>query len=223
MTPNKFLISRPAIYGIRNLVNSKLYVGKTHCMYRRCSQYIYAFANESRDHLNPHLLAAMKKSGFDKFEMFVLEFCEPEKLPERELYWMTLFDTTDQNKGYNLRLDSSSGMLAHAETKLKISQNMKRQWASGIRDGHSDKLKAAWANAGPLRIAEQTERFRKNRTKFNYVVIFPNGEREACAYLRLKELGIQGSVVNMWRSNRNSAICKGYQVYRHPIGEDCEY
>lgn len=223
MTPNKFLISRPAIYGIRNLVNGKLYVGKTHCMYRRCSQYIYAFANESSDHLNPHLLAAMKKVGFDKFEMFVLEFCEPEKLPERELHWMTLFDTTDRNKGYNLRLDSSSGMLAHAETKLKISQNMKAQWASGIRDGHSAKVKAAWAKATPQRAKEQQERFRKNKTKFSYVVVHPDGGRETCAYARLKELGIYSALGNMWRSNRNSTVCNGYQVYRHPIGEDCAY
>lgn len=138
MNPNKFIQSRPAIYGIRNLTNGKLYVGKTHCVYRRCAQYVYDYANRHIGHLNDYLFAAMRKVGINNFEMFVLEFCESEALSERELVWIINFNTTDRNCGYNLRLDSSSGMLAHADTKSKISKNLKRQWAEGIRDGHSE-------------------------------------------------------------------------------------
>jgi group I intron endonuclease len=219
MEPNKYLKSRPAVYGIRNLDNGKLYVGKTLCLYRRCSQYKYAFANDKSDHINQYLMAAMKKSGFEKFEMFVLEFCEPDFLQERELWWMQKFNTTCRNLGYNLRMDSSSGMVAHLDTKLKISQNLKRQWAEGKRAGHSEKLKASWANASPLRSVEQSERFRKSRTKFAYTITHPNGDVEHCDYLRLKVLGIKSAVGNMCRTNKNITRCNGYVVQRQPVGE----
>lgn len=220
MNPNKFIQSRPAIYGIRNLTNGKLYVGKTHCVYRRCAQYVYDYANRHIGHLNDYLFAAMRKVGINNFEMFVLEFCESEALSERELVWIINFNTTDRNCGYNLRLDSSSGMLAHADTKSKISKNLKRQWAEGIRDGHSEKLKKSWANASPLRRKEQTERFIKMRTKFTYVVHQSNGEKESCTYVRLKELGLHGAVGNMSRSKKNVTYLRdGTVVYRHPIGE----
>lgn len=220
MTPNKFIKGRPAIYGVRNLINGKLYVGKTHCMYRRCAQYVYDFANARLDHLNDYLFSAMKKVGIENFEMFTLEFCEPEMLSERELKWMELFETTNRNKGYNLRSDSSSGMLAHSETRLKISENLKRQWSNGERADHSEKLKKSWANASSLRIKEQSDRFRKSRTKFEYIVDHPDGKKEKGDYLKLKALGLKSALGNMSRSGKNMTTCRnGFIVHRYPIGE----
>lgn len=220
MKPNKFIKSRPAIYGIRNLINGKLYIGKTHCMYRRCSQYLYDYSTRSLGHLNNYLFSAMKKVGIDNFNMFVLEFCEPENLVECELKWIMEFNTTDRNKGYNLRMDSSSGMIAHAETRLKISQNLKRQWADGVRSTHSEKLKKSWMNASELRVKEQSELFRKCKTKYTYIIEHPNGQKEVCTYMRLKGLGLQGAVGNMSRSGKNITKCYDkFIVNRYPVGE----
>lgn len=219
MTPNKYLRNRSAIYGIRNTINGKLYIGKTKCMYSRAAQYKYYFGKTSTQHLNPYLLAAMVKIGFDKFEMFPIEFCKTPNLSERELFWITKFNTLDRNSGYNLRYDSSSGMIAHPETRKKISDNLKQQWTSGIREGHSEKLKKSWKNATPQRRQEQSDWFIKYRTKFEYVIVYPSGKIEKCAYSRLKELGIGGVITNMWRTKKNFAKCKGFSISRKPIGD----
>lgn len=219
MHPNKFLKGRPLIYGIRNLLNGKLYVGKTHCFYKRVAQYKYDLEAERSRQLNPYLLAAIKKAGVENFEIFVLEFCALKNLSERELFWMNHFQVTDRNFGYNLRLDSSSGMMAHPETRALMSSNLKIQWAEGVRKDHSKKLKRSWKKATPLRRKEQSERFRKSRTKFEYRIVSPTGIVEICAYLRLKELGIYSALGNMCRSGLNETRCNGYKVNRYPIGE----
>src|ERR1035441_5598068 len=110
MHPNKYIQQRPAVYGIRNLLNGKIYVGKAHCMYRRCAQYLYEFKSGRLGHVNPYLYAAMRKSGLSNFEMFALEFCDSEQLSECELKWMLSLRSTERNFGYNLRMDSSSGI-----------------------------------------------------------------------------------------------------------------
>ena len=65
-------------------------------------------------------------------------------LAEKELFWIGRLRVTDRNVGYNLRLDSSTGMVTHSETSIKISNRLKKEWSEGVRDGHSDKLKVSW-------------------------------------------------------------------------------
>lgn len=220
MTPNKYLKNRPLIYGIRNLTNGKLYVGKTTCIYKRCSQYLYDFKTGRLGHLNDYLLNAMRKVGIEKFEMFVLEFCELEVLNVNELKWIENFNTLNRNYGYNLRLDSSTGLITNAETSIKMSNNLKNQWSSGVRKDHSEKLKKSWAEASPLRRKEQSQRFAQIRTKYDYSITYPNGLIETpVTYLKLKTLGIKSALGNMCRSGLNFTNCNGYYVTRKPKGE----
>ena len=87
------------IYLISNTVNDKLYVGQTiqklskrfngHCCY-----------SKSDRSSNMYIKRAIHKYGKDKFKMTLIEECPVELLNDREIYWISFYDT--YNKGYNL-------------------------------------------------------------------------------------------------------------------------
>jgi len=218
MKPNKFLQRRTGIYGIRNITNDKIYIGKTKCMYKRCHQYVYDFRDRNIGHINDYLFNAMSKVGIENFEFFPLEFCSIKETAERELFWMVKLKSTDRNHGYNLRMDSSTGMITSSETSKKISENLKKQWASGVRDDHAEKLREKWAS-DPERKRKQGESFRQIKTKYEYEVHHPDGVVESCLYSRLVELKIKNVITNFHRQNSNDVMCNGFRVIRFNKGE----
>jgi len=222
MTPNIFLKNCSGIYGIRNIENNKIYVGKTKCMYRRCYQYVYDFENRSIGHLNDYLYNSMCKSGIDKFEFFPLEFAPLETLSDRELYWIIHLDSTNRNRGYNIRLDSSTGMVCSESTSYKISESLKKQWLNGVRDGHSDKMKSSWRDNDDRKM-KQSILMTQTKTRYQYIIKYgDNGEPETCNYSRLKELGLQSVMSSFHRHDSNVAVLKGFVIARYPIGENHE-
>jgi len=54
-------------------------------------------------------------------------------MAERELFWMVELSSTDSETGYNLRMDSSTGMITHDSTREKISKRVKKEYADGTR------------------------------------------------------------------------------------------
>lgn len=219
MHPNKFLKGRSGVYGIRNLTNGKIYVGKTACFYRRCAQYLYDFKTRRLNHINDYLIRSMSAHGIEKFEFFPLEFCALDDISERELHWINELGSTDRKRGYNLRLDSSSGMTAHPDTREKISANLKAQWAAGVRSDHGDKMRAAWAGCNDERRRMQSETMRAIRTKYEYQVTDLNGDVEVCDFRRLSELGLKSVLSSFARKRNDSVELKGFHILRRPIGE----
>lgn len=216
MEPNPFLKERSGIYGIRNTMNNKLYIGRTQCMYKRCHQYVYDFKNRSIGHINDYLYNAMKKVGIDKFQFFPIQFEVNEHLPDLELYWMIHYNTCDPNFGYNLRQDVGAVYKIHPETSLKISNNLKKQWADGIRNGHSEKLKQSWKTRDR---EKQSKLFSVSKTKYSYTLT-KDGRTETCDYKRLVELKLQNCMANFHRSKiMNLCNHKGYTITRYPKGE----
>ena len=93
------------IYKITNLINGKIYVGKSIDIQRRFRSHI----NESLDDNKPsyhHVIhRAMRKYGSDNFSFDILEECAEDKLNEREMYWISFFDCCvldGPDKGYNM-------------------------------------------------------------------------------------------------------------------------
>ena len=123
MKVNKFDLNKCGIYCIRNLINNKVYIGKSYNIYNRIAGHMYNLTKKSKDE-NRHLIAAWHKYGRENFEYFVLEYLpiNEELVKARELYWMEVYDSTNRDFGYNLRKDSSTKMIVHEETKQLISQ-----------------------------------------------------------------------------------------------------
>ena len=121
-------LGKCGIYLIRNKINNKIYIGKAKCIDRRIKQHITLLNRKSKDE-NPHLINAWHKYGKDAFEYIVLEYLDfnEEQIKERECFWITHLNALDPKVGYNLRLDSSTGMITSEETKLKLRESRNKR------------------------------------------------------------------------------------------------
>lgn len=207
------------IYLIRNKVNSKVYVGKTKDFKKRFYQYKYDYRIQRTEHINQYLLASMNKHGFDNFEFKVIEYCPIELCTEREFFWMNEYQSLDKEKGYNLRSDSSTGMITHPETSLKISNRLKLEWEDGKRDLHGNKLKESW-DRGDRDRSEQSQRMSNTLTKYNYTIIDVNSnEVKTVKYKQLKELGFAGVITKFARIKCDSVTFKGFNIERVKLND----
>lgn len=104
MSYNEILNSEQAnlknvIYKFTNLINGKVYIGQTRKMLReRLSGHIYEMKN------NPNYFhKALLKYGLSNFDISVIEICEnPEDLDGLEVYWISYYNATNRENGYNL-------------------------------------------------------------------------------------------------------------------------
>lgn len=82
----KFGYNHPFYY-IKNIIDSKVYVGKSKNIYNRIQEHIYSLRHKRKDE-NRHLINAWHKYGENAFEYFVLEETKLDEdlLKEHELY-----------------------------------------------------------------------------------------------------------------------------------------
>ncbi len=121
------------VYKIENLLNGKVYVGKTVNFRKRYVSYKSSYFNNTPRQINSYFRNAIDKTKPENFTFSVLEFCGVELMAEKELFWMVELESTNLEKGYNLRMDSSTGMITHDSTREKISKRVKREYADGTR------------------------------------------------------------------------------------------
>ena len=119
LTKENKLPKRSGIYAIRNLVNNKIYIGSSNNIRKRNGYHFSAL--RIGKHKNPHLQSAYLKYGENNLLFFILEFCETDKLEEREQFYIDRFDAANRLIGYNIRHLVSLNATCSDETKLKIS------------------------------------------------------------------------------------------------------
>lgn len=87
------------VYKLTNLANNKVYIGVTSIgSGKRFKLHVYKTNNGS----NYPLHNAIREYGENNFKIDILEICEStEQLRERERYFISLFNSQDQNIGYN--------------------------------------------------------------------------------------------------------------------------
>lgn len=202
------------IYLIKNTVDGKVYVGKSKNIYERYMQYVRDFKKQAAYHMNTYLLRAMNKHGFENFEMTLLEECHICELSDRELFWMIELESLG-DKGYNLRSDTDQGMMTHPLTSKKISDRLRFEWESGIRDGHGEKLRASWEFRDRK---SQADLMRKNLTKWKYEV----DHLSNLSYLDLQCLGLGGVLGKFAKYKINDVEYKGHDISRTLISDEIE-
>lgn len=102
------------IYAYTNLESGRMYVGQTLFPKKRFKQHLTDNYRQGW-HID-------YQNNPDKYEYSIIEMNVPEdKLDEREIYWISFFDT--YNNGYNLNEGGGSqrGYKHTVETKLKMS------------------------------------------------------------------------------------------------------
>lgn len=96
------------VYQILCTTNGKVYVGSGVNLQVRWSNH-QSELNRGR-HCNQILQRAWNKHGADAFVFSILEIVPPEKLVEREQYWIDVTECCDRGKGYNILPKARSGI-----------------------------------------------------------------------------------------------------------------
>lgn len=119
---------KQGIYCIINTVNGKQYIGQTKNIYRRINAHKSHLNKKETKHSNQYLIQDWETYGCDAFDYFVLEYTD-QNLRDKEYQYITELNTTDRNKGYNLRRDSvETGMVILEETRKRYSEAMIRRY-----------------------------------------------------------------------------------------------
>jgi group I intron endonuclease len=109
---------KSGIYLIKNLINSKLYVGKACCLRQRLNNHKYLLRHNK--HVNIYLQNAWNKYGEKNFEFSIVEYCDINCLAEKEYYWVDFYKVNDAEFGYNLMIVGRKNYRHAEETKRKI-------------------------------------------------------------------------------------------------------
>jgi len=113
------------IYKIVNKFNNKIYIGSSINLNRRLKDHIYHLIKNN--HHSLLLQRSWNKYGFEYFDIEILEFCDKNRLQEREQYYLDLYKSYNPNFGYNISKDTSSfsrGMKHSDEWKRLQSKRM---------------------------------------------------------------------------------------------------
>lgn len=96
------------IYKITNKINGKIYVGQTtKTLEERFQKHCWGTTEKDKYHLNMAIKKAIKKYGKENFTIELIEEVETTKLDEREVYWISFYNS--YNKGYNRTLGGQNG------------------------------------------------------------------------------------------------------------------
>lgn len=113
------------VYKITNLVNGKIYIGKTSktIEYRFRRHIRAAKVKDPKDYSAIH--KAINKHGYENFKVeLVEEFSTDEECLEAERKYISQFNSIDKKIGYNISLggDGPSGAKHTEEAKIKMSR-----------------------------------------------------------------------------------------------------
>ena len=113
--------SNCGIYKSTNLKNNKGYIGQSSDIKKRWRNHKFELKNNI--HNNPYLQNAFNKYGEEAFEFRIIEKTSKENLDEAEEYWIDYFDSTNPEKGYNLKYGGNSSKVRAKFLKV-ISKNI---------------------------------------------------------------------------------------------------
>lgn len=156
------MVKRSGIYKITNTVNGKVYIGQSEWVKKRIGAHKYKL--DKGTHNNVHLQRAYDKYGADAFLFEVVEYCDEDSLDEREMFYISYYDS--MRNGYNQTLGGGGnrGYVMSEETRKKLRERhidvsgknnpmYGRSWKDMCTDEeieeHSRKLREYWAANPP--------------------------------------------------------------------------
>lgn len=166
------------VYKITNTKNNLILIGSTINLNHRINHYRNDInKNNPLKHYNKRLYDDIIKYGIESFVVDIIEEfdnIDNITLKNKESEYIVKYNSIDSTIGYNLRLDINGKYICNDKTRELKSQQLKEQWANGIRNNHSDKMIDNWLNAGEGRRMQQANIMRKNLTKYYYNIYDAN-------------------------------------------------
>ena len=77
---------KSGIYMLTNAFDGKRYIGQSSNLYQRICGHASSYKNIKS---TQRIVKAIRKYGFDSFTITILDYCEKEKLDEKEIYWIS--------------------------------------------------------------------------------------------------------------------------------------
>jgi group I intron endonuclease len=172
------------VYKIVNLVNGKIYIGKSLRLKYRWKQHLWKLKNKT--HANKYLQFAFNKYTNINFWFEILEYCSKESVCEREMFHINKYQSDDPQFGYN-KTKGGEGLRATDEIKQKISNSLKGKPASESKRENCRK-----AQTGLKRSKESIE---KTRQKLKHPI---------------SQYDLQNNFIKNWDSIREAANELGF-------------
>jgi len=144
------------IYTIGNLVDNKVYVGKSVNIDRRLKKHQRDL--NAGKHKNIHLQQAWNKHGASNFVAIRVELCEENLLNEREQHWISHYKSMDKKFGYNKTNGGDGGRLDD-ETLARMAASQ-----TGKKHSRATKHKISEAHLGKPRPQEVKDKISKSKT-----------------------------------------------------------
>lgn len=113
------------IYCIENIKNNKKYIGQSIHIHRRWSEHKNELKNNI--HHNDYLQKSWNKYGTDNFKFYIIELCSVDELDDKEDYYISLYNTMNDDYGYNLLTGVGVNRVISEVTRYKLSQAGKKK------------------------------------------------------------------------------------------------
>ena len=146
------------IYKVTNIIDDKIYIGQTtQYLYERRHQHLRP-SNQSHSHFN----YALRKYGEHFFEWEIIDYAKtPEKLDEKEKYWVKFYKTIDQEKGYNLT-EGGQGI-----KNFKFSKESNEKRSQSVKQFHKENFYKEYPVDQILEYLKENHSFYKCTEIFN--------------------------------------------------------
>lgn len=134
------------IYQITCIPTGKIYIGSAVDLWNRRRLHCNDLRGKSnRSHHSRYLQRAWDKYGEAAFSFAVLEYCDRDKLIEREQYYLDIYQAYDPSKGYNTAkiAGSSLGIRPSPEARRKQSERLKGRKRGPMAQEQKDRISAA--------------------------------------------------------------------------------
>lgn len=178
------------IYKIENLINGKIYIGKSVNIEKRFRTHINDSFNKNKPEYNHLIHKAIRKYKVENFSFDIIEECDENELNSREMYWIHIYDCCvldGRNKGYNMTRggEGSSSIDIYKVYEL---------WDEGLSVTEiADKLHND-QHAISIRIKEYDNYTQEELNKRHYDLIAKSKQKEICQY------DIMGNFINQYNS-----------------------
>lgn len=203
---NWFLINKPGVYLITNLINGNKYVGSSAIMLRRLKEYLNPlYLERNLEKGNSKLLRALLKYGYSNFEFKILEMFEPPFLP--------LITTLQGCEVRAPRAELRMLLLAREQyflDKIKPEYNINFKAGSNLGRSYSEEVRKKMSLAklgkvgnkkGAILSAETRALFRE-KSGMNKIVVMLNENDKVLGYFKSIQLASEALGISRNRISR---------------------